>query len=66
MADADKHFFNKIITGDETDVLPMTAKQSDRVQVQHQDHVDNYFQFSRPSSKRINTSGGENSKCIIL
>jgi hypothetical protein len=41
MADADKNFFNKIITGDETDVLPMTAKQSDRVT--HQDHVDNFF-----------------------
>ena len=34
MADADKNFFNKIITGDETwcfGVLPMTPKESERI-----------------------------------
>jgi hypothetical protein len=31
MADADKNFINKIITGNETWFLPMTLKQNDNV-----------------------------------
>jgi hypothetical protein len=80
MADADKNFFNKIITGDETWCFacdPKTKQQSSEwvddiplaeeteiPKVPHQDHVDNFFRLSRRSAQRIHTRV-KNSKCKI-
>ena len=64
MADADKNFLNKIITGDATWCFaydPETKRQSyEETEIPkdpHQDHVDNFFQLAKRSAQRIRTRG---------
>jgi hypothetical protein len=81
MADADKKFFNQIITGEETWCFaydPETKRQSSewvgetsrrskklKFQRSHIKIVFIIFRISRRSAQRIRTRG-ENSKCRIL
>ena len=80
MANADKIFFNKIITDEtycfaydpETKRLSSewvgdipSAEETEIPMVPNQDNDDNFFPLSRHSAERIRTRG-KNSKCRIL
>jgi hypothetical protein len=81
MVDADKHFFNKIITRDETWCFAYDPEKKNRVlngfmrhplgqrnctsKSPHQDNVHKFFRLSRRSAQIICTRE-KNSKCRIL